>query len=276
MENQRRPAGLFSSLSRVLRRRLSSSSRGKSSGSVQQIIDDSLTINHDSNRSHLDTSASNTLPARRPPEPNDPAGSQNAAGAAELMHFHASAVSLLQNNNIYVNFSNPGHTAMTNERRALSKHGWYWGSITLTAAQRKLNGRANGSFLVRDSHTGPFQFSISFRSNSMTLHTRIDFIAGYWTIFGVRRYKTMVDLIEDIMREEGILCYVPSKLGPDYPIQLRHPVSRFVEASLQHLCRLAIRSHLEIENCGSAAAVEQLPLPKLLIDYLQETTYDSL
>lgn len=96
------------------------------------------------------------------------------------MHFHAATVSLLQNDNIYVNFSAPGAATMANERREMSKHGWYWGTITVNAAQRKLNGKPNGSFLVRDSHTGPFQFSISFRSAGYTLHTRVDFIAGYW------------------------------------------------------------------------------------------------
>lgn len=84
----------------------------------------------------------------------------------------------------------------------------------------------------------------------------------------------MVDLIEDTMREEGVLCYVhTTKLGPDYPIQIRLPVSRFVESSLQHLCRTAIRAHL---HKGGESAVQQLPLPKLLIDYLTETTFDAL
>lgn len=83
----------------------------------------------------------------------------------------------------------------------------------------------------------------------------------------------MVDLIEDTMREEGILCYVPSstKLGPDFPIQLRIPVSRYVESSLQHLCRVSIRSHME--GTGKQS-VDELPLPKLLIAYLKETTFD--
>lgn len=96
------------------------------------------------------------------------------------------------------------------------------------------------------------------------------------TICADRRYRSMVDLIEDTMREEGILCYVPSstKLGPDFPIQLRIPVSRFVESSLQHLSRMAIRSHLQA--IGKQQSVQQLPLPKLLIGYLTETTFDSL
>lgn len=85
----------------------------------------------------------------------------------------------------------------------------------------------------------------------------------------------MVDLIEDTMKQDGILCYVPSatKLGPDFPIQLIHPVSRFVESSLQHLCRISIRGQLE--KTGKSID-EHLPLPKLLVEYLKESPFDVL
>lgn len=85
----------------------------------------------------------------------------------------------------------------------------------------------------------------------------------------------MLDLIEDTMREsrQSTLCYVLSStpLGPDFPIQLRIPVSRFVDSSLQHLCRLFIRSEAE-----KGQEIEKLPLPPSLILYLQETTFDDL
>lgn len=199
----------------------------------------------------------------------------NVPAAAELVHFHASAVSLLQNNIIYVNFSTPGAARMAEERQDLLKHGWYWGPITLAAAQRKLKGRPNGSFLVRDSHSSPFLFSISFRSANCTLHTRVNHLGGYWTIFADRRCRTMVDLIEDTMQEKGVLCYAPSptKLGPDFPIQLHFPVSRFVQSSLQHLCRLYIRNHL-VE--AIQRPIDDLPLPKRILEYLKEANYDLI
>lgn len=79
------------------------------------------------------------------------------------------------------------------------------------------------------------------------------------------------------MREEGILCSVPSSAkslgGADNLVQIRLPVSRFVESSLQHLCRTAILAHL---HKGGESVVQQLPLPKPLIDYLTETTFDAL
>lgn len=268
MENQRinnSKENVFSSFSRAIRRRLS---RAKSSD--PHPIDDTLVITEPPNsiEERIDTTATDGHAVT----PAAPHPGTDSVAAAELIHFHQSAVSLLHNNNIYVNFSTPAADTMANERRALAKYGWYWGSISVKAAQKKLNGRPNGSFLVRDSHTGPFQFSISFRSAGCTLHTRIDFISGYWTIFTDRRYRTMVDLIEDTMREEKIY-YVPStQLRSDFPFQLRHPVSRFVNSSLQHLCREAIRSHLE----KRAAPIDQLPLPKLLIDYLMEVSFDSL
>lgn len=238
---------LFNSLSRAIRRRLSIGSKTKTTDEPDPAAMDD----------HEEVAHAPSLP----PE------------AVELMQFHAS-LSVLQDQNIYVDFSNSGGATMANERRALSKHGYYFGPITVQAAQRKLNGKRNGSFLVRDSHTGPFFFSISFRSAGCTLHTRIEFIGGYFTIFADRRYKTMVDLIEDTMREDGILCYVPSssRMGPDFPIQLKHPVSRFVETSLQHQCRVCIRNHLD----QTGGRIEELPLPNLLIEYLSEATFDVL
>lgn len=179
MENQRK--NLFYSLSRTIRRRLSSSSRTKSAEApaVCHQIEDTMVINEPQMASCSTEGEERVSDAAE--ESSTPSQAQrDPAAAAELIHFHAAAVSLLQNNNIYVNFSTPGGATMANERRELAKHGFYWGSITLSAAQRKLNGKPNGSFLVRDSHTGPFQFSISFRTLNSTLHTRIDFIGGYW------------------------------------------------------------------------------------------------
>lgn len=59
-------------------------------------------------------------------------------------------------------------------KKDLSQYGWYWGNLNRTGAQRRLKGKENGSFLVRNSQTEKNQFTLSFRSAGVTLHCRIN------------------------------------------------------------------------------------------------------
>lgn len=59
-------------------------------------------------------------------------------------------------------------------KKELSHYGWYWESLNRTGAQKKLKGKDNGSFLVRNSQTEKNQFTLSFRSAGVTLHCRIN------------------------------------------------------------------------------------------------------
>lgn len=62
----------------------------------------------------------------------------------------------------------------------MSTHGWFWGPITRHAAQQRLHGTPNGSFLVRNSQINLNNFTISFRTAGKTLHYRIEFLDGFW------------------------------------------------------------------------------------------------
>ncbi|GAB0100266.1 suppressor of cytokine signaling 6 [Sergentomyia squamirostris] len=176
--------------------------------------------------------------------------------------------------NIYVNMNEVRDKVMSNERTILTKYGWYWGPLSRNAAQKRLTSELNGSFLLRDSQTDKYQFTLSFRSAGCTLHSRIDYRNGYWHIES-DRYKSIVDLIEDTMRKSktSVFCYVKSSshMLPPFPVRLTIAVNRFYEVtSLQHLCRFNIRQNINLNN------VEQLPLPTKLKDYIRENFYENL
>ncbi len=56
--------------------------------------------------------------------------------------------------------------------------GWYWGPLNWNAAEQKLSNKPDGSFLVRDSSDDRYILSLSFRSQGMTHHTRIEHYKG--------------------------------------------------------------------------------------------------
>lgn len=109
---------LFATLSRAILRR-----RFKSTTDCQQITEETMTLNGvDGTRGGPSSFISNAHQSLRDTTQAPSTSASQQAAAQELAHFHSHAVSLLRNNNIYVNFSPPA--TMVNERRELSKHGW--------------------------------------------------------------------------------------------------------------------------------------------------------
>ncbi|XP_053688233.1 suppressor of cytokine signaling 6 [Sabethes cyaneus] len=167
-------------------------------------------------------------------------------------------------------------TMMEEMRNDLLKYGWYWGKLTRAAAQKRLARQDNGTFLVRDSQTEKYQFTVSFRSSGITLHCRIDYKNKYWSFSGLTtptQCETMIDLIEDTMKksEFGIIGFVKqtSPLTPPFPVRLTKPINRFYEvSSLQHLCRFIIRQRIDSKN------IIYLPLPSKLKEYIDENFHD--
>lgn len=166
-------------------------------------------------------------------------------------------------------------TSLTEELKKLARQGWYWGPITRWEAEEKLVNLADGSFLVRDSSDDRYLLSLSFRSQSKTLHTRIEHSNGRFSFYeqpDVEGHTSIVDLIEHSIRdsENGAFCYSRSRLpgSATYPVRLTNPVSRFMQVrSLQYLCRFVIRQYTRID------LIQKLPLPNKMKDYLQEKHY---
>src|SRR5699024_3869002 len=72
-------------------------------------------------------------------------------------------------------------TTADDDDRPLLSYGWFWGSISRRDAENLLRGKEEGTFLVRQSSDQRFLYSLSFRSNGKTMHTRIEYCDSlYW------------------------------------------------------------------------------------------------
>ncbi|MGH0160436.1 UNVERIFIED_CONTAM: hypothetical protein FKN15_039264 [Acipenser sinensis] len=74
--------------------------------------------------------------------------------------------------------SRPDSCSFAASLRELEKCGWYWGPMNWEDAEMKLKGKPDGSFLVRDSSDPRYILSLSFRSQAITHHTRMEHYRG--------------------------------------------------------------------------------------------------
>lgn len=68
--------------------------------------------------------------------------------------------------------------SLTSPALPFSQCGWYWGPMNWEDAEMKLKGKPDGSFLVRDSSDPRYILSLSFRSQGITHHTRMEHYRG--------------------------------------------------------------------------------------------------
>uniref|UniRef100_A0AAY5K4P0 Suppressor of cytokine signaling 7 n=1 Tax=Esox lucius TaxID=8010 RepID=A0AAY5K4P0_ESOLU len=160
----------------------------------------------------------------------------------------------------------PEASNFTASLRELEKCGWYWGPMNWEDAEMKLKGKPDGSFLVRDSSDPRYILSLSFRSQGVTHHTRMEHYRGTFSLWCHPKFEdrchSVVEFIERaIMHSKNgkFLYFLRSRVPglPPTPVQLLYPVSRFSNVkSLQHLCRFCIRQMVRIDH------IQELPLPK--------------
>ncbi|XP_054607849.2 suppressor of cytokine signaling 7 isoform X2 [Nothobranchius furzeri] len=168
-------------------------------------------------------------------------------------------------------------SSFTASLRELEKCGWYWGPMNWEDAEMKLKGKPDGSFLVRDSSDPRYILSLSFRSQGVTHHTRMEHYRGTFSLWCHPKFEdrchSVVEFIERAImysKNGKFLYFLRSRVPglPPTPVQLLHPVSRFSKVkSLQHLCRFCIRQIVRIDH------IQELPLPSPLISYLSKFYY---
>nr|XP_046161878.1 suppressor of cytokine signaling 7-like isoform X5 [Oncorhynchus gorbuscha] len=173
--------------------------------------------------------------------------------------------------------SRPDASSFATSLRELEKCGWYWGPMNWEDAEMKLKAKPDGAFLVRDSSDPRYILSLSFRSQGVTHHTRMEHYRGTFSLWCHPKFEdrchSVVEFIERaIMHSKNgkFLYFLRSRVPglPPTPVQLLYPVSRFSSVkSLQHLCRFCIRQMIRIDH------IQELPLPTPLIVYLRKFYY---
>ncbi|KAJ8910835.1 hypothetical protein NQ315_015570 [Exocentrus adspersus] len=139
---------------------------------------------------------------------------------------------------------------------------FYWGKMDRYEAERLLDGKPEGTFLLRDSAQEEFLFSVSFRKYSRSLHARIEQWNHKFSFDshdpGVFTSDTVCGLIEHYKDPSSCMFFEPV---------LTWPLHRNFTFSLQHLARAVIVSRLTYDN------INHLQLPKTLKTYLKEYHY---
>ncbi|KAM3849423.1 suppressor of cytokine signaling 5b [Diretmus argenteus] len=138
----------------------------------------------------------------------------------------------------------------------------YWGVMDRYEAEALLDGRPEGTFLLRDSAQEDYLFSVSFRRYNRSLHARIEqwnhnfsFDAHDPCVF---HSSTVTGLLEHYKDPSACMFFEPL---------LTAPLHRTFPFGLQHLARAAICRWTTYDGIGA------LPLPPALQDFLKEYHY---
>ena len=144
----------------------------------------------------------------------------------------------------------------------IAKCSFYWGVMDRYEAEKLLENRAEGTFLLRDSAQEEFLFSVSFRRYSRSLHARIEQWNHRFSFDshdpGVYSDTSVCGLLEHYKDPSCCLFFEP---------MLTLPLNRTFAFSLQHLCRAVVCRYTTYDS------VNLLPLPKSMKDYLKYYHY---
>lgn len=139
---------------------------------------------------------------------------------------------------------------------------FYWGKMDRYEAERLLEGKPEGTFLLRDSAQEEYLFSVSFRKYGRSLHARIEQWKHLFSFDshdpGVYSSPTVCGLIEHYKDPSCCMFFEP---------MLTIPLHRNFAFPLQHLARAVICSKISYDG------ISQLKLPKALKSYLKEYHY---
>jgi len=141
---------------------------------------------------------------------------------------------------------------------------YYWGVMDRFEAEKLLESKPEGTFLLRDSAQTEYVFSVSFRRYNRTLHARIEQAEHRFSFdcFDPQVFSatTVTELVEHYKEPSRCLFFEP---------QLTTPLARSFVMSLRHLCRATICSNMNYNQ------IDNLPLPGGVMyrDYLKEYHY---
>lgn len=139
---------------------------------------------------------------------------------------------------------------------------YYWGDMDRYEAEKELQSKSEGTFLLRDSAQEDFLFSVSFRRYSRTLHARIQQFNHHFSFDSldsdVYRSQTVCGLVEHYKDPDCCMYFEP---------MLTVPLFRKNSFSLCHLARAAIVNRIEYND------IQHLPLPAKLREYLKYYHY---
>ncbi|XP_061389614.1 pneumococcal serine-rich repeat protein [Musca vetustissima] len=144
----------------------------------------------------------------------------------------------------------------------ITNSSFYWGKMDRYEAERLLEGKEEGTFLLRDSAQEEFLFSVTFRKYGRSLHARIE-QSGHRFSFdchdpGVFTASTVTGLLEHYKDPACVMFFEP---------MLTIPLHRKNCFSLQQLCRATIVSNTTYDG------INELELPVRLKSYLKEYHY---
>jgi len=144
----------------------------------------------------------------------------------------------------------------------ITKCSFYWGKMDRYEAERLLENRPDGTFLLRDSAQEEYLFSVSFRRYNRSLHARIEQWNHRFSFDshdpGVYSSPTILGLIDHYKNPELCMFFEPT---------LTLPLHRSLPFTLQHLSRSVICSNITYDG------VNTLSLPRPLKLYLKEYHY---
>lgn len=138
----------------------------------------------------------------------------------------------------------------------------YWGVMDRYEAETLLEGKPEGTFLLRDSAQEDYLFSVSFRRYGRSLHARIEQWNHNFSFDvhdpSVFHAPTVTGLLEHYKDPNSCMFFEPL---------LSNPIHRTQPFTLQHICRAATSS------CTTYDGINMLPIPNALKKHLKEYHY---